>query len=87
MSGGDEMTQAILRAECTIALLEDDIDRLERRLADALAALTAIERHEAGSDLGFEITSEHGDWVLFEDLELVRDILVGNSPEQLEDEQ
>ena len=78
------MNQAILRAECTIALLEDDIDRLERRITAAVAALAAIERierNEAGADVGFERVSEHGDWVLFEDLQLVVDILTGNSPE------
>ena len=57
---------------------------LRKRIADAVAALTAIERHEAGSDLGFEIISEHGEWVLFEDLQAVRDILLGNSPTNLE---
>jgi hypothetical protein len=57
---------------------------LQRRLAEALAALTAIERHEAGSDLGFEIVSDHGEWVLFEDLRPVVDILEGNSPTNLE---
>ena len=60
------------------------IGRLYRRIADALAALTTIERHEAGSDLGFEKISEHGEWVLFEDLQTVRDILTGNSPTNLE---
>lgn len=57
---------------------------LRKRNADALAALTAIDRHEAGSDLGFEITSDHGEWVLFDDLQPVRDILEGNSPTNLE---
>ena len=60
---------------------------LRQRLADALAALTAIERHEAGSDLGFEKISDHGEWVLFEDLQLVVDILQGKDLRESEDEQ
>ena len=66
------------------------VGRLYTRIADAVAALAAIERierNEAGADVGFERVSEHGDWVLFEDLEPVRDILTGNSPEESEDEQ
>ena len=54
---------------------------LRNRIADALAALAAIERHEADSDLEFERVSEHGEWVLFEDLKPVVSILQGNSPE------
>ena len=63
---------------------EETIDLLHTRLADALAALTAIERHEAGSDDGFEKISEHREWVLFKDLQSVVDILTGNSPTNLE---
>ena len=60
---------------------------LRKRLADAVEALAAIERHEAGSDVGFEQISKHGEWVLFEDLRPVQDILTGNSPKESEDEQ
>jgi len=63
---------------------EETIDLLHTRLADALTALTAIERHEAGSDLGFGIVTKHGDWVLFQDLQSVVDILTGNSPKKME---
>ena len=68
----------------------EEILNLRKRIADAVAALAAIERierNEAGADVGFERVSEHGDWVLFEDLEPVRDILTGNSPKESEDEQ
>ena len=62
----------------------EEILNLRQRLADAVAALAAIERHEAGSDVGFERISDHGEWVLFEDLQPVVDILSGNSPTELE---
>jgi hypothetical protein len=65
----------------------EEILNLRQRIADAVAALTAIERHEAGSDVGFEQISKHGEWVLFEDLRPVQDILTGNSPKESEDEQ
>ena len=82
----DEQTIEILKAReaNTVEALRGHIEDLRQRIADALAALQAIERHEAGSDLGFEKISEHGEWVLFEDLQLVVDILAGNSPEESE---
>ena len=84
-----ERTIEILKAReaNTVEALRGHIEDLQRRIADAVAALTAIERHEAGSDLGFEKISDHGEWVLFEDLQPVRDILQGNSPKESEDEQ
>ena len=81
-----EQTIEILKAReaNTVEALRGHIEDLQRRITDAVAALTAIERHEAGSDLGFEIVSNHGEWVLFEDLRPVVDILEGNSPTNLE---
>jgi hypothetical protein len=81
-----EQTIEILKAReaNTVEALRGHIEDLQRRITDAVAALTAIERHEAGSDLGFEIVSNHGEWVLFEDLKPVLDILTGNSPTNLE---
>ena len=72
-----EQTIEILKAReaNTVEALRGHIEDLQRRIADAVAALTTIERHEAGSDLGFEKISDHGEWVLFEDLQAVRDIL------------
>ena len=73
MSISDEMTQAILRAECTIALLEDDVDRLERRIADAIDKAQRAIRF--GEDLiGIEC-------VFARDMDRVIEMLVGNSPE------
>jgi hypothetical protein len=66
---------------------DGQVGRLYRRLADAVAALAAIERHEAGSDLGFEKISEDGEWVLFEDLKTVVDILEGKDSRESESEQ
>lgn len=43
MSLSDEMTQAILRAECTIALMEDDVDRLEKRIEAAKQRLESLK--------------------------------------------
>lgn len=43
MSLSDEMTQAILRAECTIALMEDDVDRLERQIEAAKQRLESLK--------------------------------------------
>ena len=88
----NEQTIEFLKAReaNTVEALRGHIEDLHKRIADAVAALAAIERierHEAGADVGFERVSEHGDWVLFEDLEPVRDILTGNSPEESEDEQ
>ena len=85
----DEQTIEILKAReaNTVEALRGYIEDLQRRIADALAELTAIERHEAGSDVGFEQISKHGEWVLFEDLRPVQDILTGNSPKESEDEQ
>ena len=76
-----EQTIEILKAReaNTVEALRGYIEDLQRRIAEALAAMTTIERHEAGSDLGFEKISKHGEWVLFEDLQLVVDILEGNS--------
>ena len=76
-----EETIEILKAReaNTVEALRGHIEDLQQRIADALAALTAIERHEAGSDLGFEITSDHGEWVLFEDLRPVIEILEGKA--------
>ena len=74
MSISDEMTQAILRAECTIALLEDDVDRLERRIADAINAAQRSIRFvmEANSSI---------QCVFACDMDRVVEILTGNSPE------
>ena len=48
MSISDEMTQVILRAECTIALLEDDIDRLEQRIEAAKQRLESLNGKHVG---------------------------------------
>ena len=48
MSISDEMTQVILRAECTIALLEDDIDRLEQRIETVKQRLESLSGQHVG---------------------------------------
>ena len=85
----NEQTIEILKAReaNTVEALRGHIEELRQRIADALAALTAIERHEAGSDLGFKKISDHGESVLFEDLQLVVDILQGNDLRESESEQ
>ena len=65
----------------------EEIVSLRNCILKSVAAMAAIERHEAGSDVGFEQISKHGEWVLFEDLRPVQDILTGNSPKESEDEQ
>ena len=59
---------------------QQTIEILRMRIDEAVEALAAIERHETGSDLGFQIISQHGEWVLWDDLDDVVKILRGNSP-------
>jgi len=87
-----EETIEILKAReaNTVEALRGHIEQLEKRVADAVAALETITRHEIEADFEFDLISErneHGNWVQWDDVETILEILTGKDSQEQESEQ
>ena len=87
-----EQTIEILKAReaNTVEALRGHIEDLQRRIADAVAALETITRHEIEADFEFDLISErneHGNWVQWDDVETILEILAGKDSHEQESEQ
>ena len=87
-----EETIEILKAReaNTVEALRGHIEDLQRRIADAVAALETITRHEIEADFEFDLISErneHGNWVQWDDVETILEILAGKDSHEQESEQ